>query len=456
MTDVRELSLDCLVDILEKGKYSHVVLKQALDAHGELSKRDRAFLTCLTEGCVERLYELDYVIDCFSRLKTAKMKPLIRELLRMGVYQIKYMDSVPDRAAVNEAVRLAGKRGFGSLKGFVNGVLRNVARQYAFISYPKREDSFSQWAKVVYSMPPWITEELLKEYGEERTEQILAAGLSARPLSVRCNLSRASLKAIVKSLEEQGIGVKSVKDVPSVLLLEGYDSLSETKAFQEGLLQVQDISSVLAGLSAGIKQGEFVLDVCGAPGGKSLHAADLLMGTGHVEARDLTPEKTALIKENIKRSGFSNISVKVWDALAPDASMIQKADVVLADLPCSGLGIIGRKGDIKYKITKEQQKELSALQRKILSVVWQYVKPGGRLVFSTCTVFPSENRENAQWFIKHFPFTPVDLKKILPKRFFGEGERTEGSDRGWLQLLPGERETDGFFIAVFRRNKVLL
>ncbi|MCI8549890.1 MAG: 16S rRNA (cytosine(967)-C(5))-methyltransferase RsmB [Lachnospiraceae bacterium] len=443
------------MDILEKGKYSHVVLKKALDAHGELSKRDRAFLTCLTEGCVERLYELDYVIDCFSKLKTAKMKPLIRELLRMSVYQIKYMDSVPDRAAVSEALRLAGKRGFGSLKGFVNGVLRNVAREYGSVSYPKREEGFSRWAKVVYSMPVWITEELLKEYGEERTERILATSLSARPLSVRCNLSRASIEEIVKSLEGQGIGVKSVKDIPSVLILEGYDRLSETEAFREGFLQVQDISSVLAGLSAGIKRGDFVLDVCGAPGGKSLHAADLLMGTGHVEARDLTQEKTALMKENIRRSGLSNISVKVWDALVLDVSMIQKADVVLADLPCSGMGIIGRKSDIKYKMTKEQQRELSALQRKILSVVWQYVKPGGRLVFSTCTVFPSENRENARWFTEQFPFTPVNLKEILPKRFWGEGEQTEETAGEWLQLLPGERETDGFFIAVFRRNEIL-
>ncbi|MCI8465323.1 MAG: 16S rRNA (cytosine(967)-C(5))-methyltransferase RsmB [Lachnospiraceae bacterium] len=451
MTDetVRGLCLDCLLEILEKDRHSHVVLKNVLESHRDLVKRDRAFLTCLTEGTIEHLYELDYIIDCFSKTKTEKQKPVIRELLRMSVYQMKYMDTVPDRAAVNEAVRLAGKRGFASLKGFVNGVLRTIARELDRVSYPKREDGFSKWARVKYSMPIWITEELLGEYGEERTLQFLSQGLSGRPFTVRCNQSRAAEEAIVKSLTEQGLDVKTVPDVPGVLMLERFDRPEEIRAFQEGLLQVQDVSSVLAGLAAGIKPGDFVVETCAAPGGKSLHAADLLRGKGHVEARDLTMAKIALIKENIERSRFENISARVWDARLPDREMFGRADVVLADLPCSGLGIIGRKSDIKYKMTKEKQRELSTLQKEILDASWQYVKPGGRLVFSTCTVFPSENRENALWFAANYPFTTVDLREELPKRFFGKEE--ENKD-GWLQLLPGEKGTDGFFIAAFRRN----
>lgn len=448
MTDVRGLCLDCLMEILERDRYSHVVLKETLAAHGELPKRDRAFLTCLTEGTVERLYELDHIIDSFSKVKTKKQKPLIRELLRMSVYQLKYMDSVPERAAVSEAVRLAGKRGFGSLKGFVNGVLRTAARELGTISYPRREDGFSQWARVAYSMPAWITEELVSEYGEARTARLLEQSLLKRPFTVRCNESRASVEEIRKSLSEQGIVAAQVPDLPGVLSLKGFECPEEIRAFEDGLLQVQDASSVLAGLAAHIKPGDFVLDICAAPGGKSLHAADLTGVGGHVEARDLTKAKTALIRENIERSRFTNISVREWDARIPDETMFGRADVVLADLPCSGLGIIGRKSDIKYKLTKEKQEELAALQREILNVSWRYVKPGGRLVFSTCTLFPSENRENARWFEERYPFVMVDLKKELPKRFFAEEDGTDG----WLQLLPGEKGTDGFFIAAFRRN----
>ncbi|MCI8505237.1 MAG: 16S rRNA (cytosine(967)-C(5))-methyltransferase RsmB [Lachnospiraceae bacterium] len=438
------------MEILDKGRHSHVVLKQALEGKRELSKKERAFLTCLTEGTIERLYELDYIIDWFSKVKTEKMKPLIRELFRMSVYQIKYMASVPDRAVVSEALRLVAKRGFGSLKGFVNGVLRTIIRELDRVSYPQRENGFSQWARVAYSMPVWITEELLLEYGKKRTLAVLLGGLCERPFTVRCNLSRASVEEIIKSLTEQGIGVRQVPEVPEVLILEGFDRPEEIRAFREGLLQVQDVSSVLAGFAAGIKPGDFVLDICAAPGGKSLHAADLLRGSGHVEARDVTKEKTALIEENVKRSGFANLSVRVWDGRVSDEAMFGQADVVLADLPCSGLGIIGRKSDIKYKMTRKKQEELAALQREILTASWQYVKPGGRLVFSTCTVFPSENRENARWFEEHYPFTAVDLKRELPLRFFeGDGN----GERGWLQLLPGEKGTDGFFIAAFRRNE---
>ena len=265
---------------------------------------------------------------------------------------------------------------------------------------------------------------------------------------MRCNRSRASEEEILESLAAQGIGVARVPDVPGVLTLTGFDRPGEIRAFKEGLLQVQDVSSVLAGLAADIKPGDFVLDLCAAPGGKSLHAADLVGENGHVEARDLTEAKTALIEDNVRRSRFGNISVRVWDARMPDPEMFGRADVVLADLPCSGLGIIGRKSDIKYNMTRQAAAELAALQREILGVSWQYVKPGGRLVFSTCTVLPSENRENADWFAEHYPFTEADLGKELPGRFFAGEEKT-----GRLQLLPGEKGTDGFFIAAFQRDR---
>ena len=447
MTDVRGASLDCLVRIMDEGQYSHVVLKEALEKLQFRDRRDRAFFTRLTEGVVERALELDYMIDQFSRVRTEKMKPVIREILRMAVYQIKYMDSVPDSAAINEAVKLAAKRKFGNLRGFVNGVLRALLRGMDGIRLPDPETDFPAYAGAVYSMPSWITETLCAAYGRERTERILEGGVNERPFSVRINLSRAPEEEILSSLAGQGIAWEKTEGIPGAYILKGYDSPAGIEAFAGGFLQVQDVSSMLAGLAAAPEKGSLVLDVCAAPGGKSLHAADLMAGTGHVEARDLTEAKVRLIKENTERCGFRNVSARVWDALRPDPEMFGKADVVIADLPCSGLGIIGRKSDIKYKLTEEGASELAVLQRRILDVVWQYVKPGGRLVYSTCTILPGENAGNADWFEAHYPFRPESLDPVLPERF-----RTEETKKGRLQLFPGEKGTDGFFIARFVRE----
>ena len=210
---------------------------------------------------------------------------------------------------------------------------------------------------------------------------------------------------------------------------------------------MQDVSSVLAGHAAAVKSGDRVIDVCGAPGGKSLHVADLLKGTGHVEVRDISDYKVGLIEENIARAGFQNMEARVWDALELDPAAVESADIVLADLPCSGLGIIGRKPEIKYRVTPEQIKSLAKLQREILSVVWQYVKPGGQLIYSTCTISPEENQNNVKWFLENFPFEPAGLSGRLPETL-----DTGSFKEGWVQLLPGQYPGDGFFIAALRRN----
>ena len=218
-------------------------------------------------------------------------------------------------------------------------------------------------------------------------------------------------------------------------------------AFREGLIRIQDLSSSLAGDAAGIKEGDFVLDVCGAPGGKGLHAADLLHGTGQVEIRDVSDYKVSLIKENIARSGCTNVFACAVDAGEFDASMEQKVDVVIADLPCSGLGIIGRKPDIKYNASMDGIRDLAALQRQMLSVVWQYVKPGGVLVYSTCTVNRLENDENRAWFLNEYPFEPVDISGRLGIDF-----QEDSLKEGYIQLYPGVHPCDGFFISVMKRK----
>lgn len=444
----REIVLDILLEVLERGGFVHVVLNQALAKYQYLDKADRAFITRVTDGTLEYLIQIDYIINLYSKTKTQKMKPVIRNLLRFSVYQILYMDRVPDSAVCNEAVKLAEKRRFQGLKGFVNGVLRTIAREKEGITFEE------PW--LALSLPQWLYELWVSCYGEETTRKMGETFLKEKPTTVRINASaapgggdgKAFIEAVWKSLKAQGVQIRPVMDREDILHLKGYDYLEGLEAFQKGWIQVQDVSSVLVGELARPKPGSQVIDVCAAPGGKSLHIADLMKGTGMVEARDLTFQKVQLIEENIARCGFGNIRAAVWDALETDEAAVERADLVLADLPCSGLGILGRKPDIKNNMTVEQMKELAKLQRRMLSVVWRYVKPGGRLVYSTCTIDPMENEENARWFMENFPFDPEDLTPAL-----GRDYAQASLKEGYVQFLPGLHPMDGFFISVFTRRR---
>lgn len=453
----RSAALNALHLIIEQSRPSHLVIRETLAAHPEFSRQERAFFTRLCEGTVEQLIRLDYVLAQCSSVPIKKIKPFIRTLMRMSVYQILFMDSVPDSAVCNEAVRLAVKRGFSGLKGFVNGVLRGVCRLSREETLPRRENGEHAFFSVKYSMPLWLVDYLSEQFGEDRLETVLRGFLTERPLTVRMNLSRADVSDIRNSLlEQQVVFGEPFSDefsvyneyFPEALALSHTGNLQDISAMRDGLIQVQDIASMLPVYAAGIKPGDFVIDVCAAPGGKTLHAADILTGSGSVTARDLTAEKVRLIRENIERSGFDQITAEVWDACVYDPSMEAQADVVIADLPCSGLGIIGKKPDIKYRMTLEQIRQLAALQRKLLTVGARYVKPGGKLIFSTCTLSREENLENRNWFLETFSeFSPIALNESHFQPF------EEASAReGYIQLIPGVHPCDGFFVAAFRRN----
>ena len=320
------------------------------------------------------------------------------------------------------AVKLTNKRSVPQLKGFVNGVLRSIAREEKKVSFSISEK---------YSMPEWIVEDFTERFGEEKTEEILAAFLNAHDTTIRTNTAVVSPEELRAHLEAEGVTVKPVKELPYAFQISDYDHLSSLKAFQDGEFYIQDLSSMMVAERAGVEANQEVLDVCAAPGGKSLHVAELLKGTGSVRSRDLTEMKVDLIRENIERSNMKNMVAEVWDARELDEKLMEKEDIVIADLPCSGLGIIGKKPDIKYRITREDQESLQALQREILSTVHQYVKPGGTLVFSTCTICKLENEDNVEWFQEQFKdFTLESME----------------------QILPGKDYMDGFFISVFKRK----
>lgn len=444
--NVRSEAHKALMMILEEKRPSHLVIREALAAYPGMERRDRAFFTRLCEGTIEQLLRLDYVLNQCSSVPVRKMKPVIRTLLRMSVYQLLFMDSVPDSAVCNEAVRLAGKRGFSGLKGYVNGVLRSVCRLEKEKTLPCREVNEQEYLSINYSVPLWLVEYLTVHYGRGNVEKILEGFLTERPLTVRMNLSRGNPGKMIGSLENQGVSVK--REFDEILKLENTGNPAELSAMKEGLIQVQDFASMLPVFAADINPGEIVVDVCAAPGGKTLHAADVLSGTGKVYSRDLSEEKVNLIRENIERTGLTGIETSVHDAAEFDPDLEAKADVVIADLPCSGLGIIGKKPDIKYRMDMAQISELAALQRQILTTVRRYVRPGGRLIFSTCTLSSEENQENRNWFLKEFPeFEALPIED----RHFAVFEE-ESIREGYIQLVPGIHPCDGFYVAAFVRK----
>ena len=461
MNNVRELVLDMLMEILENGGYSHLVIRDVLDKYDYSDPKEKAFVKRVTEGTLERLIQIDYVLNAFSKVPVSKMKPLIRNLMRMSVYQLLFMERIPDSAICNEAVKLAGKRGFRGLSGFVNGVLRGIARNRDNISYPDKNEDPVKAFSIRYSMPDWLVERWIACYGREKTQAILEGSLREHPVTVRLreNLSKKQTEEWFAELGKQGIAVQQHSYLSYAYRLSGAEGVKRIPGYEEGLFVVQDVSSMLvAEIATGLlkttaagkgncPENPLVLDVCAAPGGKSLHMAEKLAGRGKVIARDLTEYKVSLIRDNKQRMNYDHLEVQVQDATVLDEAMIEKADVVLADLPCSGLGIMGKKRDIKYRIRPESLQELEALQKQILHVVWQYVKPGGILVYSTCTINPAENEQMADWFAQTHPFSLQSLEAFLPDALKGEGME------GKLQLFPGIHETDGFFIAGFRRKQ---
>lgn len=426
-------------------EYSHVMIRDVLNKYNYLSAQEKAFMKRLFEGTLERMIELDYCIDQFSKVKVAKMKPVIRTIMRMSVYQILYMDAVPDSAACNEAAKLAAKKGFSTLKGFVNGVLRNIVRNKEQLPYPDKEKDLETYLSVTYSMPVWIVKLWLEQLGKEMTEALLKGLLEEHPVTIRLRKDR--LTELEKVLQSQGGTMEKQAYLPYAYRIAKTDDMSQLPGYEEGAFVIQDVSSMLAIEALGIKPNMKILDICAAPGGKSMLAADKLDGTGEVEARDISEYKVTLMQENFERCGLQNVRAVCKDATQSDKSWIGQADIVIADVPCSGLGVIGKKRDIKYKMTPEAIKDIVALQEQILEQAVSYVKPQGLLLFSTCTINKAENESHVRFLQEKYNMTPVSLDNTLPEIL-----HSETTKNGYLQLLPGIHDTDGFFISVLKKE----
>lgn len=445
--NIRELITEILLSIDRGEEHSHILLKNVLDKYDYLPQSDKNFIKRVTEGTLENRIRIDYIINSFSKTPVNKMKPLLRNLVRMSVYQIVYMDKVPDSAVCNEAVKITGKRGFKGLQGFVNGVLRSIARGKDEIKWPDENDNSVNAFSVIYSCPELIVNSLIDDYGVEITRECLAASLKKSSLYVRIDerLKDEEIEAIKAEWDENNIDYCKSEELPYAYRLKGADKLAKLKAFTDGNYTVQDFSSMLVCELAGIKASDTVLDMCAAPGGKSMHAAVKLamadakacasseagngIKRGRVISRDVTDYKVRLIEDNIDRLGLNNVMPELWDATVLDDEMIEMADVVIADVPCSGIGVIGRKPDIKYNLTSEGLKSIVTLQRQIIDNAVKYVKPGGTLMYSTCTMRKAENDDNVSYILDTGLYELEESKQL----FINE-------------------EHDGFFIARLRRK----
>ncbi len=456
MTQKNSVNLRMLVleMLLEENIYSHILVRDVLNKYNYLSQQEKSFIKRVYEGTLERRIELDYIISQYAKTKFDKMKPVICAILRMSVYQILYMDAVPDAAACNEAVKLTQKKGFATLKGFVNGVLRNIVRNKEAITYPG--------LSVKYSMPEWIVDLWTKQLGIEKTELILAELLKEHLVTIRfrdvfeqtgVDIDTA-ITAVEKVLIGQGGRMEQHPYLPYAYLLSKTDDITKLPYYDKGAFVIQDVSSMLAVEAIGFDSMNFsrrkdpvlVIDICAAPGGKSMLAADMLEKYDvnyAVISRDISENKVSLMQENFDRCMLKHVSAAVWDARKADDALIGKADIVIADVPCSGLGVIGKKRDIKYHISPDTIQDLVKLQKQILETAIQYLKPGGRLLFSTCTINQEENENQFAWLKNEKKLIPVPISHVLPQCL--EATMTQ---EGCLQLLPGVHQTDGFFIAV--------
>ena len=433
----RQTALNALIACRKEGAWSNGVLKEYIQ-HDRLDGRDAALAARLCYGVIQNRGKLDFYLQQLLAGRLKDVQPVVRDILHLGLYQIYELDKIPDSAAVNESVALAKQYSRNpKAPSLVNGVLRNAVRTKGRLQEPT---SFAD----KYSHPDALIGLLKQNLPKGTLEPMLIADNEAPEMTVQVNTLRTSAQALTAQLQEQGVGVKPHSWMPDCLVLSGTGNLEQLSAFREGKFYVQDPASRLSVLCAKLpKEGARVLDCCSAPGGKSFSAAIAMAGCGRILSCDVHAHKTALIEKGAQRLGLENITVCQQDATRLVPQWCNVMDAVIVDAPCSGLGIIRKKPDIRYKNLTEAE-ALPALQKQILSNQANYVKPGGILMYSTCTVLKRENEEVVSAFLQEHPdFYPeaLDLPALFP-----------ANTSGMLTLIPGQYDTDGFFICRLRRR----
>lgn len=440
---VRQLALNILQVIYLQQAYANIALSKAI-ANTQLSSLDRKFLTELVYGTVKTAGTLDWILQSFISRPLHKIPPMILYILRMSLYQIFYMDKTPDSAACNEGVNLSKKYAHSGTVKFVNGVLRNIIRNKDSISFPDITTQPIQHIALKYHHPEWLINDWIKKLGIEDTIALCMANNQTPKLTARTNTLKTSRAELLQLLTSEGINT-----TPSPYSLDGFiitdmqAALDSSKSFKNGLWQIQDESSMLATEILNPLSNTFVIDMCAAPGGKTTHIAQKMNNRGTILAFDIYDHKLSLINDNATRLGISIIKAQQQNAEIIIPDLIEKADYVLVDAPCSGLGVLRRRADARWRKTPEDLAQFAVLQSKIIDNAAQYVKPGGYIVYSTCTIRQEENSDIINLFLqKHTNFTREDITHPLTQQVLPE-----------LSLYPHIDHTDGFYIAKLRKKQ---
>lgn len=437
----RRTALKVIRQVTEEGAYASLALDAALKNCG-LSGADRRLVSRLTYDTLDHLIYLDWALAQVMAKPDTDIK--LKNILRLGACQILLEDRIPESAATNLCVQLCAELGMPGLKGVCNGILRNLIRRKDELKGPDAEAEPEKAASVKYSVPEWIYKKLREDYGEE-TEEILAFRNPEDGWTLRPNLTRMD-DAAFEALLAKKVWKKEKTDLPHAWKITGAVDIARDADYLAGNFSIQSGGSMLACLATGVKRGQQVLDCCAAPGGKTCYMAEMMGGTGRIQAWDVHEHRVALIEAQAKRLGLENIRPMVRDATKPREDLNGTMDAVLLDAPCSGLGFMAQKPDIKLRVTEESVQELTELQAKLLDTVCAYVKPGGTLVYSTCSILKDENERQAERFLERHPeFEEVPLPAAVPEKY----RNREG--RG-LQLLEHRDGLEGFYLIRMRRK----
>lgn len=441
----REIAMKVLLDINTKDAYSNIQISNYVNKNTDI--RDENLLRELVYGVLENKIYIDYMISKTSKIKIKKIHSHILEILRIGIYQIMFMDKIPESAAVDESVKLAKKYGHKGTIGYVNGMLRNIIRNKEDIKKIDNRDKV-RYLSIKYSYEPELVKRWIKSFGYEFTEELLKANNKTPSLNIRVNTLKIDKDKLMEKLNTKGVITKPLKYAKDGLKVKNPNKITNLDEFKEGLFTIQDESSMLVSQVMDPEAGSLVLDVCSAPGGKATHIAQMMDNRGKIISRDIYPHKLELIRENSERLGIENIVIENFDALKFDEALFEKVDYLLLDAPCSGFGLIRRKPEIKYNRGIKEVESLAKLQYNILSTVKDYVKTGGFLIYSTCTIEAEENILNIKRFLKANP--EFHLVSIEDK--FKDKENLDTLDKGYVQLFPNVHGTDGFFIAKLEKR----
>ncbi len=436
----REVAFNILYDIYVNGAFSNIAIKEHVGIL--LNNKDENLVREIVYGVLENELYIDYIISKVSNIKQKKIHNKILIILRTGIYQLLFMNKIPDSAAVNESVNLAKKHGHKGSIGFVNGILRNISKNKEELLEITTKDKV-EYISIKYSHPKWMVKRWINEFGEDFTEEICKKNNAYPELHIRVNTLKTNKNDLKKKLSSKGLIVKNANYAYDSLIIENPVRITELDEFKSGLFIIQDQSSTMVGQIMNPIPGSKIIDLCSAPGGKATHLAQLMNNNGKILCFDIYEHKLRLIEDNAKRLGINIIETKLGDALELNESLINTADYLLVDSPCSGLGLIRRKPEIKRNRNEDDIMNLIDIQYKILNNAKEYLKIGGVLVYSTCTIEKDENINMVNKFLKqNSNFRLVNIEDNISNK-----DNINSLKYGYIQLYSHIHNTDGFFIA---------